>query len=66
MLTLDELRGFFAASPVLRELGVRPLAVQPGRRLSFTEAEVCGEVADGTRTLVTKASATMALVAKDD
>ena len=140
MVTLDELRGFFEASPFLRELGVVPLAVQDGRvtaalpvaerlfqhtgqvhagamatladhsmgsaaqtlapeghwaltaelktsqlrpgrgerlvceawvvkagrRLSFTEAEVWGEAADGTRTLVMKASATMALVPKDD
>lgn len=40
--------------------------VKAGRRLSFTEAEVWGEAADGTRTLVMKASATMALVPKDD
>lgn len=36
--------------------------VKPGRRLSFTEAEVWAEAADGKRTLVMKASATMALV----
>lgn len=39
--------------------------VKPGRRLSFTEAEVWAEAADGTRTLVMKASATMALVPQD-
>ncbi len=139
-MTLDEVRGFFASSPFMRDLGVVPtqvgegrltaeLAVLPrfmqhtgqvhagvmatladhcmgsaaqtrapadhwvltaelktsqlrpgrgerlvceawlvkaGRRLSFTEAEVWGEAADGTRTLVMKASATMALVPKDD
>jgi uncharacterized protein (TIGR00369 family) len=138
-MTLDEVRGFFAAAPFMRDLGVQPtrvgegrlsaeLAVQPrflqhtgqvhagvmatladhcmgaaaqllapsghwaltaelktsqlrpgrgvrllceawvvkaGRRLSFTEAEVWGEAADGTRTLVMKASATMALVSQD-
>jgi uncharacterized protein (TIGR00369 family) len=139
MLSLDALRGFFAASPFLRELGVEPVAVapgrvtaqlpvaerlfqhtgqvhagamatladhsmgsaaqtlapeghwaltaelktsqlrpgrgrrlvceawvvKPGRRLSFTEAEVWAETADGARTLVMKASATMALVPQD-
>jgi uncharacterized protein (TIGR00369 family) len=35
--------------------------IKPGRRLSFTEAEVYAEAADGSRTLVMKASATMAL-----
>jgi uncharacterized protein (TIGR00369 family) len=40
--------------------------VKAGRRLSFTEAEVWGVAADGTRTLVMKASATMALVPKED
>lgn len=138
-MTLEDLRRFFAASPFLRELGVQPLAVAPGRvtaalpvaerlhqhtgqvhagamatladhsmgsaaqtlapeahwaltaelktsqlrpgrgerlvceawvvkagrRLSFTEAEVWGEAADGTRTLVMKASATMALVPQE-
>jgi uncharacterized protein (TIGR00369 family) len=139
MVTLDELRGFFASSPFLRELGAVPLAVsdgrvtaalpvaerlfqhtgqvhagamatladhsmgsaaqtlapeghwaltaelktsqlrpgrglrlvceawvvKPGRRLSFTEAEVWAEQADGSRVLVMKASATMALVPKE-
>ncbi len=37
--------------------------VKPGRNLSFTEAEVHAEQ-DGQRTLVMKASATMALVAR--
>jgi uncharacterized protein (TIGR00369 family) len=36
--------------------------IKPGRALSFTEAEVWAE-GDGKRTLVMKASATMALVA---
>ena len=39
--------------------------VKPGRRLSFTEAEVWAEQADGGRVLVMKASATMALVPKE-
>jgi uncharacterized protein (TIGR00369 family) len=39
--------------------------VKAGRRLSFTEAEVWAEQADGRRVLVMKASATMALVPKD-
>lgn len=138
-MTLDELHAFFAASPFMRELGIVPVAVEPGRirsqlavaarlhqhtgqvhagvmatladhsmgsaaqtlapaghwaitaelktsqlrpgrgerlvcdawvvkpgrRLSFTEAEVWAEAADGTRTLVMKASATMALVPQD-
>jgi uncharacterized protein (TIGR00369 family) len=38
--------------------------VKPGRALSFTEAEVWAEAADGQRVLVMKASATMALVAE--
>jgi uncharacterized protein (TIGR00369 family) len=38
--------------------------IKAGRRLSFTEAEVYAEHA-GSRTLVMKASATMALVAAD-
>ena len=37
--------------------------VKAGRTLSFTEGEVYAEYADGQRTLVMKASATMALVA---
>ncbi len=139
-MTLDELRGFFAASPFVRQLGIEPEAlepgrirtrlavseglyqhtgqvhagvmatmadhsmgsaaqtlapeghwaltaelktsqlrpgrgdslvceawvVKPGRRLSFTEAEVWAEQADGRRVLVMKASATMALVAQED
>jgi uncharacterized protein (TIGR00369 family) len=40
--------------------------VKAGRRLSFTEAEVWAEQADGGRVLVMKASATMALAARDD
>jgi len=138
--SLDELRRFFAASPFMRDLGIEPVAVEPGRlrtqlsvqerffqhtaqvhagvmatladhsmgaaaqtlapvghwaltaelktsqlrpgrgerlvceawvvkpgrRLSFTEAEVWAEQADGGRVLVMKASATMALVARDD
>jgi uncharacterized protein (TIGR00369 family) len=138
-MTLDEMRGFFAASPYMRDLGVQPTAlaegrlstelpvlprfhqhtgqvhagvmaaladhsmgaaaqtmapaahwaltaelktsqlrpgrgerlvceawvVKPGRRLSFTEAEVWAEQADGTRVLVMKASATMALVPQE-
>lgn len=35
--------------------------IKPGRMISFTEAEVFAEAADGKRTLVMKASATMAL-----
>ena len=35
--------------------------LKPGRSVTFTEAEVHAEAADGTRTLVMKASATMAL-----
>lgn len=38
--------------------------IKPGRTLSFTEAEVFVESEDGTRTLVLKASATMAMVAR--
>lgn len=38
--------------------------VKAGRTLSFTEGEVYAEQADGQRTLVMKASATMALVAQ--
>ena len=38
--------------------------IKPGRSLSFTEAEVYVEAEDGTRTLVLKASATMAMVAR--
>lgn len=41
------------------------VVIKPGRTLSFTEAEVYA-VADGQRTLVMKASATMALVQKKD
>jgi uncharacterized protein (TIGR00369 family) len=37
--------------------------IKPGRMLSFTEAEVYAE-RDGQRTLVVKASATMAIVAR--
>jgi uncharacterized protein (TIGR00369 family) len=36
--------------------------IKPGRRLSFTEAEVWAEADDGQHTLVMKASATMAVV----
>lgn len=140
MTSLDDLCRFFAASPFMRDLGIEPVALEPGRlrtqlvvqqrflqhtaqvhagvmatladhsmgaaaqtlapeahwaltaelktsqlrpgrgerlvceawvvkagrRLSFTEAEVWGETADGTRTLVMKASATMALVPHED
>jgi uncharacterized protein (TIGR00369 family) len=38
--------------------------IKPGRLLTFTEAEVYAEAAGGERTLVMKASATMALVAQ--
>jgi len=38
------------------------VVIKPGRMLSFTEAEVFAEDAGGGRTLVMKASATMALV----
>lgn len=38
--------------------------VKPGRMLTFTEAEVYAENSGGERTLVMKASATMALVAQ--
>ncbi len=37
--------------------------IKPGRQISFTEAEVYAE-RDGQRTLVVKASATMAIVAR--
>ena len=40
--------------------------VKPGRRLSFTEAEVWATQAEGARVLVMKASATMALVPQQD
>ena len=39
------------------------LVLKPGRNISFTEAEVFAESAEGQRTLVMKASATMALAA---
>lgn len=39
--------------------------LKAGRRLSFTEAEVYAQSADGKRTLVMKASATMAVVPKE-
>lgn len=41
------------------------VVIKPGRTLSFTEAEVYAE-SDGQRTLVMKASATMALVPASD
>lgn len=48
--------------------GVRLLCeavvLKAGRRISFTEAEVYAQGADGQRTLVMKASATMALALK--
>jgi uncharacterized protein (TIGR00369 family) len=40
--------------------------LKPGRSLSFTEAEVYAETDDGPRTLVAKASATMAFVPAAD
>jgi acyl-coenzyme A thioesterase PaaI-like protein len=42
------------------------VVIKPGRTLSFTEGEVFAIDAQGQRTLVMKASATMALVAKKD
>ena len=38
------------------------VVLKAGRRISFTEAEVWAEAEDGARTLVMKASATMAVV----
>lgn len=40
------------------------MVLKAGRRVSFTEAEVYAQSADGQRTLVMKASATMALAPK--
>jgi uncharacterized protein (TIGR00369 family) len=40
------------------------VVLKSGRRLSFTEAEVFAQAPDGQRTLVMKASATMALALK--
>lgn len=40
------------------------VVLKAGRRISFTEAEVFAQGADGRRTLVMKASATMALAAQ--
>ena len=40
------------------------LVLKAGRRVSFTEAEVYAQAADGQRTLVMKASATMALASQ--
>ena len=42
------------------------MVLKPGRRMSFTEAEVYAEDAAGQRTLVMKASATMAVVAMEN
>lgn len=63
--------GFWALTAELKTSQLRPgkgdrlvceaHVVKAGRRLSFTEAEVFAE-SGGTRTLVMKASATMALV----
>jgi uncharacterized protein (TIGR00369 family) len=47
-------------------LSCEAVVIKPGRSLSFTEAEVFAEAADGRRTLVMKASATMAVVPKRD
>ncbi len=67
--------GHWALTAELKTAQLRPgrgerlvceaVVIKPGRRLSFTEAEVYGVAADGTRTLVMKASATMALVPAD-
>ncbi len=64
--------GHWAITAELKTAQLRPgrgerlvceaVVLKPGRRLSFTEAEVFGVAPDGTRTLVMKASATMALV----
>ena len=40
--------------------------IKPGRRLSFTEAEVWAEAEGAPRRLVMKASATMAVVAQEE
>jgi uncharacterized protein (TIGR00369 family) len=40
--------------------------LKAGRRVSFTEAEVYAQAPDGQRTLVMKASATMALAPRQD
>jgi uncharacterized protein (TIGR00369 family) len=68
--------GHWALTAELKTAQLRPgrgerlvceaVVIKPGRRLSFTEAEVYGVAADGTRTLVMKASATMALVPFDN
>jgi uncharacterized protein (TIGR00369 family) len=65
--------GFWAITAELKTSQLRPgkgerlvceaVVIKPGRTLSFTEAEVFAET-QGQRTLVMKASATMALVAK--
>lgn len=67
--------GHWALTAELQTKALRPgrgerlvceaLVIKAGRRLSFTEAEVYAEH-DGVRTLVMKASATMALVAAAD
>ena len=66
--------GHWALTAELKTSALRPgrgerlvceaFVIKAGRRLSFTEAEVFAEHA-GSRTLVMKASATMALVAAD-
>jgi uncharacterized protein (TIGR00369 family) len=66
--------GFWALTAELKTSALRPgrgerlvceaFVLKAGRRLSFTEAEVYAEQG-GVRTLVMKASATMAIVAAD-
>jgi uncharacterized protein (TIGR00369 family) len=66
--------GFWALTAELKTSALRPgrgerlvceaVVLKAGRRLSFTEAEVYAEQG-GVRTLVMKASATMAIVAAD-
>jgi uncharacterized protein (TIGR00369 family) len=63
--------GFWVLTAELKTSLLRPargerlvcegFVIKPGRALSFTEAEVHAESASGERTLVMKASATMAL-----
>ena len=67
--------GFWAITAELKTSQLRPgkgerlvceaVVIKAGRTLSFTEAEVFAE-SQGQRTLVMKASATMALVAHQD
>ena len=67
--------GHWALTAELKTSALRPgrgeclacdaVVVKAGRRISFTEAEIWAETA-GTRTLVMKASATMAIVPASD